>query len=68
MANTETIVYEAIRSDWHKLTTPEGVFFGYSEGEARGKADQAKKHAEIALEVRREHIAEMQSSRRSRFL
>lgn len=45
------ITYRRIRPDWHRLDTPWGVFFGYSEMEVRGRARRAEQARRNRREV-----------------
>ncbi len=41
----QNLIYTRISRDWHKLKTPQGVFFGYSLREVLGKAKAAERRA-----------------------
>lgn len=57
-------LHHQIRPDWHRLDTPAGTFFGYSEAEVRGKARAHENPlADIAREEQERALREGQRQR-----
>jgi len=56
--------YTRIRSDWHKLVTPQGVFFGISRYEVEARASRAAQLAQIAREEQARTIDQADRRRR----
>lgn len=55
--------YEMIRPDWHKLTTDNGIFFGYTKSQVFEKADVRRRFNIIAEAERRNHLQLMERQR-----
>jgi hypothetical protein len=60
----KSTTHRQIRPDWHRLDTPAGTFFGYSEAEVRGKANAHQNPlADIAREEQERALREGQNQR-----
>jgi hypothetical protein len=60
--------HREIRRDWHQITTEDGVFFGYSEQQAREKADAYRRRTLIALAERHNFLQLMARQRGVRII
>jgi len=61
------ISHTAVSLNWHRVDSPQGVFFGYSREEAIGKASQAATRAALERAARGERLPLTPRQRRVAF-